>query len=93
MKLLRRLIVLVLFVGLLVLGWNLAAANNEPMTIHYLLGEWTEIPALAGVVVCVFCWDVVDGDLSFLSGCETSFGRPPLSKRVRTARERSSRTT
>jgi uncharacterized integral membrane protein len=43
MRVARRLLGLVLFVGALVVGWRFAAANSAVVTVHYLLGQTPEV--------------------------------------------------
>ena len=38
MVLIRRVLGVALFVGLLLLGWNFASTNGEPVSIHYVFG-------------------------------------------------------
>ena len=42
MKLARRLITAVVFVGLLYVGWEFAHSNNEPLSVSYPGGEFAE---------------------------------------------------
>jgi len=53
MRILRRLVWLALFVGILVLGWGFASRNAEPVTVHYLLGVRADVP-LWGVMLGAF---------------------------------------
>lgn len=39
MVVIRRVLAVALFVGLLVVGWNFAHTNGEPVSVHYLLGK------------------------------------------------------
>ncbi len=39
MVLIRRVLGVALFVGLMVVGWNFASTNGVPVSVHYLLGE------------------------------------------------------
>ena len=41
MRLVRRLITVVVFVALLVLGWKFAASNGQPVVVHHPAGEFT----------------------------------------------------
>jgi len=47
MRILRRLLLLAVFVGVLVLGWSFASHNATPVTIHYVAGELPEVPLWA----------------------------------------------
>jgi uncharacterized integral membrane protein len=51
MRTLRRLLVLAVFVALLVLGWRFAAANLEPVRVHYLAGVVEAAPLWAALLV------------------------------------------
>jgi uncharacterized integral membrane protein len=41
MRLARRLLAIVVFVGLLIAGWQFAASNADPVPVHYPGGEFT----------------------------------------------------
>ena len=41
MRLVRRLLAIVVFVGLLIAGWQFAASNADPVPVHYPGGEFT----------------------------------------------------
>ena len=41
MRLARRLLSIVVFVGLLIAGWQFAASNADPVPVHYPGGEFT----------------------------------------------------
>ncbi|HEX9813684.1 MAG TPA: LapA family protein [Myxococcota bacterium] len=41
MRLVRRLLTIVVFVGLLVAGWMFAASNEQPVVVHHPAGEFT----------------------------------------------------
>lgn len=43
MVVVRRILTLAVFVGLLVLGWRLAGSNGAPVTVNYLAGEFTDV--------------------------------------------------
>ncbi len=43
MTTLRRILTLAVFVGLMVLGWEFAGSNSGPITVNYLVGEFTGI--------------------------------------------------
>jgi len=53
MRIVRRLVLLALFVGVLVLGWSFASRNAEPVTVSYVVGEIPSIP-LWGVILGSF---------------------------------------
>ena len=41
MRIARRLLAIVVFVGLLIAGWQFAASNADPVPVHYPGGEFT----------------------------------------------------
>lgn len=41
MRLVRRLLAIVVFVGLLIAGWQFAASNADPVPVHYPGGSFT----------------------------------------------------
>ena len=47
MRILRRLLLLAIFVGVLVLGWSFASRNATPVTVHYVVGELPDVPLWA----------------------------------------------
>ena len=51
MKLARRLITIVVFVGLLVAGWKFAGSNSQPLTVSYPGGEFAARPRWAVLLV------------------------------------------
>lgn len=50
MRSVRRLIAVAIFVAALVLGWRFAAANLEPVRVHYLVGVIDGIPLWTALV-------------------------------------------
>jgi len=52
MRWLRRLVVVALFVGALVLGWRFARANGNPLVVDYLVGT-IEAPLWAVIGGCI----------------------------------------
>lgn len=50
MRSVRRLIAVAIFVAALVLGWRFAAANLEPVSVHYLAGVLEGVPLWAALV-------------------------------------------
>jgi uncharacterized integral membrane protein len=44
MRIVRRLVLLAVVVGILVLGWGFASRNAEPVTVHYLVGVRPDVP-------------------------------------------------
>ena len=42
MRLARRLLAIVVFVGLLIAGWKFAGSNAQPVPVHYPGGEFAE---------------------------------------------------
>lgn len=42
MRLARRLLVIVIFAGLLIAGWQFAHSNSQPVSVHYPGGEFAE---------------------------------------------------
>jgi uncharacterized integral membrane protein len=53
MRIVRRLFLLAVFVGILVLGWSFASHNAEPVTVSYVVGALPPAPAWA-VILCSF---------------------------------------
>jgi uncharacterized integral membrane protein len=51
MRIVRRVLVLGLFIAVLVLGWRLAAGNGGLVTVHYLAGDLPALPLWAVVLV------------------------------------------
>jgi uncharacterized membrane protein YciS (DUF1049 family) len=58
MRLARRLITVVVFVALLVVGWKFAASNGQPVVVHHPAGEFTA-RALWVVLLVAFASGVV----------------------------------
>jgi len=64
MRILRRLLLLAVFVAVLVLGWRFASLNDETVTVHYLLGEWPAAPVWALILAAFGAGALVAGVLS-----------------------------
>ena len=47
MRIVRRFLMLLLFVGVLVLGWKFASSNAQTVPVSYVAGEWPEVPLWA----------------------------------------------
>jgi uncharacterized integral membrane protein len=54
MRIVRRLVLLAVFVGILVLGWTFGSRNSEPVAVSYVFGELPAVPLWA-VVLGSFC--------------------------------------
>ena len=64
MRIVRRLVLLALFVGILVLGWSFASRNAEPVTVSYVLGEVPSVPLWAVILASFVAGAAVAGVLS-----------------------------
>jgi len=64
MRIVRRLFLLTVFVGVLVLGWSFASRNAEPVTVNYVLGELAEVPLWAVILGAFVAGALVAGVLS-----------------------------
>jgi len=64
MRIVRRLVLLALLVGLLVLGWTFASRNAELVSVSYVLGELPPTPVWAVVLGSFLAGAVVAGALS-----------------------------
>jgi len=64
MRIVRRLFLLAVFVGILVLGWAFASRNAEPVAVSYVLGELPPMPVWAVVLTSFVAGAVVAGVLS-----------------------------
>ena len=53
MRLARRLVAVVAFVGLLIAGWQFAASNSQPVVVHHAAGEFAAF-ALWTVLLVAF---------------------------------------
>ncbi len=58
MRLARRLLAIVVFVGLLIAGWQFAARNSQPVVVHHPAGEFAP-SALWAVLLVAFGLGVV----------------------------------
>ncbi len=58
MTLTRRLLAIVVFVGLLFAGWQFAASNSTPVVVHHAAGEFAAF-ALWAVLLVAFGFGVV----------------------------------
>ena len=58
MRLARRLVAIVVFVGLLIAGWQFAASNSQPVVVHHAAGEFAAF-ALWAVLLVAFGFGVV----------------------------------
>lgn len=47
MRIVRRFLMLLLFVGVLVLGWKFASSNAQAVPVSYIAGVWPEVPLWA----------------------------------------------
>lgn len=64
MRIVRRLLWLAVFVGILVLGWGFASRNAEPVTVSYVVGELPAVPLWAVVLGSFGAGALVAGLLS-----------------------------
>jgi uncharacterized integral membrane protein len=64
MRIVRRLLLLALFVGVLVLGWSFASHNAQPVTVHYVVGELPAIPLWAVLLGAFAAGAIVAGAFS-----------------------------
>ena len=58
MRLARRVVAIVVFVGLLIAGWQFAASNSRPVVVHHAAGEFAAF-ALWAVLLVAFGFGVV----------------------------------
>jgi uncharacterized integral membrane protein len=66
MRLMRRGLAIVVFVGLLVGGWRFAHENSQTLTIHYLIGETGEVTVWAVLLVTFLAGAALTGVLGLL---------------------------
>ncbi len=76
MRIVRRLVLLALFVGVLVLGWGFASRNAEPVAVNYVVGELPSVPL----------WGVILGSFAVGALVATSFSLFELAKQGLVAR-------
>ena len=50
MQIVRRLLMLAVFVGILVLGWRFASSNATPVPVNYVVGELPNVPLWAVIL-------------------------------------------
>jgi len=64
MRIVRRLLMLAVFVGILVLGWSFASRNADPVAVNYVLGELSGVPLWAVILGSFGAGVIVAGLLS-----------------------------
>ena len=64
MRIIRRLVLLALFLGILVLGWSFASRNAEPVAVNYVAGELAAVPLWAVILVSFSLGAVAAGVMS-----------------------------
>ena len=80
----RRLLLIALFVGVLVVGWRFAAENSSVVTIHYILGDFVDVSLWLVLLLAFGAGVVVSGLLGMYQVARLSL----VTRRYRkTARE------
>jgi uncharacterized integral membrane protein len=64
MRIIRRLLLLAVLVGVLILGWKFASSNAQPVPVNYIAGEWPDVPLWAVILGSFGAGAVVAGVLS-----------------------------
>lgn len=83
MRIVRRLLWLAVFVGVLVLGWKFASSNAQAVPVDYLAGVWPEVPLWAVMLGSFGAGVLVTGFLSLFEVARQGF----VARRYRKAAE------